>query len=305
MWTQTYPRDVLAHGLWAGFATSGTGKYEKAIEESEITIRLDPDQIYGYIGIANANLRLGRFPEVEKALARAAANHMDMSHSSFCMDRFYLAFFKNDQARMEREVAQSRGRLGVEDAISHSHALVLARAGRMQQAGETWQRAKELAKQTGKREAAGIYEAAAAVCDAVYGKAAEARKRAHAALELSKGRDVKYGAAFALAVAGDSAASQVLADDLKNAFPRIHRSSSATFQRSAPSSHSLMAAAPRHSKRCRSPILTNLARPESRSSATLEGSIQPTCEDRLTWEGSGQPKRQWNSKNSWITLESF
>jgi tetratricopeptide (TPR) repeat protein len=219
MWTQTYPRDVLAHGLWAGFATSGTGKYEKAIEESEITIRLDPDQIYGYIGIANANLRLGRFPEVEKALARAAANHMDMSHSSFCMDRFYLAFFKNDQARMEREVAQSRGRLGVEDAISHSHALVLARAGRMQQAGETWQRAKELAKQTGKREAAGIYEAAAAVCDAVYGKAAEARKRAHAALELSKGRDVKYGAAFALAVAGDSAASQVLADDLKKRFP--------------------------------------------------------------------------------------
>ena len=83
---------------------------------------------------------------------------MDMSHFDFCIHRFYLAFFKNDEAGMEREVAQSRGRLGVEDAISHNQALVLARAGRIRQAGGTWQRAKELAKQTGKRETAGIYE---------------------------------------------------------------------------------------------------------------------------------------------------
>jgi tetratricopeptide (TPR) repeat protein len=219
MWAQTYPRDLLVHGLWAGYASSGTGKYEKAIEESEISIGLDPDQVYAYTAIAGANLSLGRFPEVEKALARAAANHMNMSHWGFCRVRFYLAFFKNDQAGMEREIALARGRLGVEDAISHNQALVLARNGRMRQAGEAWQRAKELAKQAGKRETAGIYEAAAAVCDAVYGRTAEARKRAHAALELSKGRDVEYGAAFALAVAGDSAASQALADDLKKRFP--------------------------------------------------------------------------------------
>jgi serine/threonine protein kinase len=219
LWTQTYPRDVLAHGLWAGYATQGTGMYEKTIEEAEITIGLDPNQVYAYTSVANANLRLGRFPEVEKALARAAANHMDMSHSNFRMLRFHLAFVKNDQAGMEREVAQSRSRLGVEDAISHYQALVHARAGRLRQARETWQRARELAGKTGKREAAGIYEAAEAVCDAVYGRAAEARKRAHAALELSQGRDVEYGAAFALVVAGDSAGSQALADDLNKRFP--------------------------------------------------------------------------------------
>jgi hypothetical protein len=134
------------------------------------------------------------------------------------MHRFYLAFFKNDRSGMEREVARARGRLG-EEAVSHSEALVLARAGRMRQAGETWQRAKDLVKQTGKAEVAGIYEAAAAVCDAIYGRAAEARKRAHAALDLSKGRDVEYGAAFALAVAGDFAASQALAGDLRKRFP--------------------------------------------------------------------------------------
>ena len=219
MWAQTYPRDQMVHGLWAGFATNGTGQYEKSAEESEISIRLDPDQIYAYSSLANSNLHLGRFPEVEKALARATANHMDMSNSSFCITRFYLAFFKNDQTGMDREIAQSRGRQGVEGVISHSHALVLARSGRIRQAGETWQRAKELAKQTGKREIAAVYEVAAAVSDAVYGRAVEARKRAHAALELSRGRDVEYGAAFALALAGDLAGSQALAGDLKKRFP--------------------------------------------------------------------------------------
>ena len=98
-------------------------------------------------------------------------------------------------------------------------ALVLARAGRMRQAGETWQRAKELAKQTGKRETAGIYESAEAVCYAVYGREVEARKHTHDAIELSKGRDVEYAAAFALAVAGDFGGSQALADDLNKRFP--------------------------------------------------------------------------------------
>ena len=220
LWAQTYPRDALAHGLWAGYATQGTGRHEKTIEEGEITIALDPDQVYAYASIANSNLRLGRLPEADKVLARAAANHMDMSHAVFRMLRFHLAFLQNDQAGMEREVTQSRGRPGVEDAIAHYQALVLARAGRLREAEEAWQRARELALQTGKREPAGIYEAAeAALCDAVYGKAAEARKRAHAALELSKGRDVEYASAFALSVAGDSAGSQALADDLKKRFP--------------------------------------------------------------------------------------
>ena len=40
-----------------------------------------------------------------------------------------------------------------------------------------------------------------------------------AALELSKGRDVEYGAAFALALSGDSSRSQTLADDLERRFP--------------------------------------------------------------------------------------
>ena len=55
--------------------------------------------------------------------------------------------------------------------------------------------------------------------EAFFGNAAEASKRATAALELSTDREVEYGAAFALALAGDSARSQTLANDLQKRFP--------------------------------------------------------------------------------------
>ena len=53
--------------------------------------------------------------------------------------------------------------------------------------------------------------------DAFFGNAADARRSATAALELSKSRDVEYGAAFALAVTGDTSATH--ADDLERRFP--------------------------------------------------------------------------------------
>src|SRR5208283_3864445 len=49
-----------------------------------------------------------------------------------------------------------------------------------------------------------LWEAGAAVREAFFGNASEARKRAIAALELSKDREVEYGAAFALALSEDS-----------------------------------------------------------------------------------------------------
>jgi hypothetical protein len=42
-----------------------------------------------------------------------------------------------------------------------------------------------------------------------------------AALGLSKGRDVQYAAGLGLALSGDSARSQLLADDLEKRFPKI------------------------------------------------------------------------------------
>ena len=76
-----------------------------------------------------------------------------------------------------------------------------------------------LSRQAAKRERAALYETGAALREAFFGNAPAARRSAMAALELSKGRDVEYGAAFALALSGDSSRSQTLANDLERRFP--------------------------------------------------------------------------------------
>lgn len=81
------------------------------------------------------------------------------------------------------------------------------------------QRAVSLAQQAEQRESAALWETATALREAFFGNAPAAQQNATAALKLSKGREVEYGAAFALALAGDSSRSQTLADDLEKRFP--------------------------------------------------------------------------------------
>ena len=103
--------------------------------------------------------------------------------------------------------------------MSHHQALVLARTGQRRNARILWQHTIELAQQNGDREKAAIYQAAEAVCAAHFGFWNRAKDLARAALELGKGRDVEYAAAFALALSGDISGSQTLAEDLVKRFP--------------------------------------------------------------------------------------
>jgi len=62
-------------------------------------------------------------------------------------------------------------------------------------------------------------EAAAALTEALFGNASDARQRVTDALAKSNGRDTQYAAALALALIGDSGRAKILADDLDKRFP--------------------------------------------------------------------------------------
>jgi hypothetical protein len=132
--------------------------------------------------------------------------------------RYYISFLKGDKTGMEWAVARAQGR-PAEDAISGSEALVLARSGQLHLARRMSRRAVDLAQQAGLRGSAANYETEVAIWEAFFGNAPEARRSAMAALELSNGRDVEYGVAFALALAGDSSRPEALANDLERRFP--------------------------------------------------------------------------------------
>jgi tetratricopeptide (TPR) repeat protein len=217
LWAQTYPRDILPHGLLSGFLYQGVGKYEKSIEHARAAIALDPDFAFGYVNLAFDYFYLDRPDEAEKTLQRASARKLEVPESMIL--RYYIAFVRGDKKGMDREVALAKGRLGTEDWLSNSEALVLARSGHLSAARRMSQRAVDSALQAGQKERAATYETGTAVWEALYGESAAARRTATSALELSKGRDVEYGAAFALALAGDFPRAQALADDLEKRFP--------------------------------------------------------------------------------------
>jgi predicted Zn-dependent protease len=79
--------------------------------------------------------------------------------------------------------------------------------------------AVDVAQQSGQRERTAELEAGSAVLEGFFGEADAARRNATAVLKLSNGRDGQYGAAVALALAGDSAQAQALADDLEKRLP--------------------------------------------------------------------------------------
>jgi hypothetical protein len=79
--------------------------------------------------------------------------------------------------------------------------------------------AVDIAQKVNQRERGALFGAATAVSEAFYGNKSAARQRATEVLELARGREVDYAAAFALSLAGDMARSRALADDLAKSFP--------------------------------------------------------------------------------------
>ena len=218
LWAQTYPREFAPHGFLSGIIYPTFANYEKAIEEAEASVALARGFTFGYLNLSLGHQDLGHFPEAENALQRAAK--LKLENPAFSIQGYDLAFLKGDQAAMDREVSRAKGKAGAEQEIDNHQAFVLGYFGHLQQARRMSQRASELAQRSARSESVAQYEIAAALREAFFGNVPAARQGSMAALQLSKDRGVEYGAAFALAVAGDSSQAQDLANDLERRFQK-------------------------------------------------------------------------------------
>ena len=153
----------------------------------------------------NLKLRTQKLPRAQR------------SFPTFCCSTMDRAFLKGNGAERERAAARGHENPQAEWMFDHE-AFVLAYSGHLRRAMMTSQRAVDLAEQSARPEEAAMFESVAALWDGWFGKAYSARS-ALAALKLSKNRDAEYGAAFALALSGDSQRSLILANDLESRFP--------------------------------------------------------------------------------------
>jgi tetratricopeptide (TPR) repeat protein len=217
LWAQTYPRDAMPHAFLSGVVYPITANYERAVEESSRVIALDPGFVVGYWNLAYSYEYLNRLAEAENTIQQAYERKLEIP--DFLIQRYDIAFLKGDTTAMQQATALGQGKFGAEDLISDHKAFVLAYSGQLQQARRMSQRAEELARQASHSEEAALFEAGAALREGFFRNAQAARQRATKVLELSKDREVAYGAAFALVLAGDARRSEDLASDLERRFP--------------------------------------------------------------------------------------
>ena len=216
-WIQKYPRDLLPHGLFSGFTSQGSGRYEKAAEEGQKAIELDPDFAIGYANVVVAHLYQNCLPEAEAVLRKASERKIDVIPFSLC--RYLIAFLRSDKAAMEREVTQRKAKLEAQGWFEHQEALTSAYHGRLKEANWLSERAVDLARQGGLPERAALFAGARAVWNALFGIPAEAQRSAASALSLYRSRDADYGPAFALAFLHDSAQARKINADLEKRYP--------------------------------------------------------------------------------------
>ena len=216
LWKQAYRRAEVPRDFLSGLIYPVTGQYEKAVEEATEATRLYPDRPTPYSTLMFGYLALNRLEEAKATHGQALERKVTDPFRLIAL--YEIAFLQNDVGGMAEQVALS-DKQGVEDELLALEADTAAHSGQLRSAREFSRRAMSSAERADTKETAAMYSAASSLREALFGNAEEARRRATLPRELASGRDLQYGAALALAYAGDNERAQVLADDLGKRFP--------------------------------------------------------------------------------------
>ncbi len=216
LWKQTYPRDWTP---WNNLALSYSemGMYDKALQNAQEAMRLNPDHSFPYIGVARAYEGLNRFEEAKTVAEKRLAVAPDFLPLRGVL--YEIAFVHDDSAGMQREVQLAAGK-PEEHLLTLSQANVAAYAGKLEKAREFYRRSIELTQRQHLGEPAGLTTALEALTEAEFGNAGRARERARAALEMARGGGTYGIAGQALALSGDFRQAQAAADELTRRFPK-------------------------------------------------------------------------------------
>ena len=217
LWIQAYPRSEFPHSMLSGIIYPVFGQYEKGVEEGREAVRLNPDNPISYSTLMFSHIALNRLDEAKATYGQALERKLN--HPLFHLALYQIAFLQNDAEGMAQQVAWSAGKFGIEDSLLGLEADTAAYSGRLRKAREFSRRAMESAERAEEKEAAATYSAGSGLREALFGNADEARRRSALAIQRSAGRDVQYGAALALAYAGNDERPRALTDDLGKRFP--------------------------------------------------------------------------------------
>jgi Tfp pilus assembly protein PilF len=215
LWARAYPRDYTPHANLASLYNQ-TGEFGRAVEESSQALRLNPSQPRPQATLARAQAALGQLAEARAICERATATS---EHVTPHFLLYQLAFASGERQLMARQSEWARGRPD-EHLMLLASAQAAASEGRLREARGTYQAAAGHALRAGLRETAAAIASAEALTEALFGNAAQARKRAAEALALARNRTALARAAAALERALSPREAAPLLEELGRRFPR-------------------------------------------------------------------------------------
>jgi len=214
---ESYPRESRGYGNLS-VVYCAQGQYEKAAEITRQALRLAPDQSANYANLANYALALQRFDETRQIIHEAQARKLDVF--IFHNTLYALAFVGADSGAMAEQQQWFAGKPDYEHIGLALASDTEAYGGHLGKARELTKRAVDSAVRADSKENAATWQANAAIQQAAYGNATEARQSAPEALNLAPtSQSVEVEAALAFAMAGDTARADSMAQDLGKRFP--------------------------------------------------------------------------------------
>jgi serine/threonine protein kinase/Tfp pilus assembly protein PilF len=215
-WKQMYPRDLIPPTN-LGVLYQNLGQYEKALAESKLTLRLNPNDVLANGNLVSVLVNLNRLKEAKAAADDALGKKLDSMDLRTGM--YLMAFLSSDDAAMEQQLHWASERPEDFSSLLYYHADTAAYSGQLGKARELSRKAIAATELAGGKERAAGCEAAEALREALFGNGAEAKRYANSALNHSNARDVEFLVALSFALVGDKEKATEVAGLLKNHYP--------------------------------------------------------------------------------------
>ncbi len=214
IWKRTYPKDPEPFILLANKYTL-VGPFEKAIDNAQEAIKLNPMDARPRANLAVAFIGLNRFDEANDVLRRALSQKLETTKMHARL--YQIAFVKGDAPAMKDQLAWAATK--PEEALTWQ-AQTSDFSGQLAKANQFNDHAIELARQSGVKEITAQALLQQAGRNAAFGNCAPVSGIVTSALALSREQANLVAAASALAGCGQAAAAQANMDEVSKAFPQ-------------------------------------------------------------------------------------
>jgi serine/threonine protein kinase/tetratricopeptide (TPR) repeat protein len=216
LYKQTYPRDVTSYTNLAGFAV-GLGDFEKALENAQDCVRVDPDESRGYWDSAIAYLGLNRVEEAKTVAKEGLRLHPDFMVLHDALANIALA--QGDLTTMEREESLSKVQPELEAVALYRHGDLAASNGQFRQALEFYEKSSQVGQRIQVKSLEAFPVSELGWVQVVAGNRKDAIASANASLAILGDYNNKLFAGSVLAFAGESKKALDLAGDIAKSRP--------------------------------------------------------------------------------------